>query len=134
MRVRISIGGVRGKFVRRVQEISGENVFSCYQCGKCSAGCPMVGEMDLLPSEAIHMIQMGLEEVMEANTMWICASCLTCSVRCPKGIDIAAIMEALRKIALREDHEEIDLNTFPREDLLELPQIALVAGSRKYTG
>ncbi len=79
-----------------------ENLLACYQCQKCSAGCPVAYAMDILPNQVIRMVQFGLrEKVLASNTIWICASCYTCSVRCPNDIDIAKIMDVLRHIALR---------------------------------
>ncbi len=132
MRVQISIDTVRGPFVRQVEEISGQNLLACNQCGKCSAGCPVVAVMDLLPSQAIRMAQLGMEEVLESNTIWICASCLTCATRCPKGVDLPRVMEALRQIALRQGITKLDLKRLPPELLREVPQLAIVGGFRKY--
>ncbi len=84
-----------------VGQQSGENFLTCYQCQKCSAGCPIAYAMDILPNQVIRMVQFGLrEKVLSSNTIWICASCYTCSVRCPNDIDIAKIMDVLRHIAL----------------------------------
>ena len=132
MRVQISVDKVRGQFVANVEEISGQNLLDCNQCGKCSAGCPVVGAMDLLPSQVIRMAQLGMEEVLESNTIWICASCLTCVTRCPKGVDLPRLMEALRQIALRRGVTKLDLNALPPELVRELPQLAIVGGFRKY--
>jgi heterodisulfide reductase subunit C len=132
MRVQISIDKVRGPFVARVEEISGQDLLACNQCGKCSAGCPVVAAMDLLPSQVIRMAQLGMEDVLECNTIWICASCLTCVTRCPKGVDLPRLMEALRQIALRRGVAKLDLAALPPELLKEVPQLAIVGGFRKY--
>jgi heterodisulfide reductase subunit C2 len=132
MRVQISIDTVRGPFVQQVEEISGQDLLSCNQCGKCSAGCPVVAAMDLLPSQVIRMAQLGMEDVLESNTIWICASCLTCATRCPKGVDLPRLMEALRQIALRQGAAELDLSALPPELVKEVPQLAIVGGYRKY--
>jgi len=88
--------------------------------------------MDLLPSQVIRMAQLGMEEVLESNTIWICASCLTCVTRCPKGVDLPRLVEALRQIALRQGVAKLDLNVLPPELLKEVPQLAIVGGFRKY--
>jgi heterodisulfide reductase subunit C len=132
MRTEISIKKVRGHFVRQVEEISGQDLLACNQCGKCSAGCPVVATMDILPSQVIRMAQLGMEEVLECKTIWICASCLTCAARCPKGVDLPRLMEALRQIALRKGVAKLDLNALPAELLQELPQLAIIGGCRKY--
>jgi len=132
MRVQISIEKVRGPFVRQVEEISGQDLLACNQCGKCSAGCPVVAAMDILPSQVIRMAQLGMEDVLECNTIWICASCLTCVTRCPKGVDLPRLMEALRQIALRRGVAKLDLSALPPELMKEVPQLAIVGGFRKY--
>jgi len=132
MRVQISIEKVRGPFVRQVEEISGQDLLACNQCGKCSAGCPVVAAMDILPSQVIRMAQLGMEDVLECNTIWICASCLTCVTRCPKGVDLPRLMEALRQIALRQGVAKLDLSALPPELMKEVPQLAIVGGFRKY--
>ncbi|MGQ4832573.1 MAG: 4Fe-4S dicluster domain-containing protein [Candidatus Asgardarchaeia archaeon] len=122
------------EFTKKIESISEQNVFACYQCGKCSAGCPMVSNMDLLPNQVIRLIQFGDERVLESKTIWICATCYTCSIRCPKGIDIARVMEALRITALRKHKVDfLKYKELPVEDLKNMPQIALVSASRKYT-
>ncbi|HSB07783.1 MAG TPA: 4Fe-4S dicluster domain-containing protein [Thermodesulfobacteriota bacterium] len=89
-------------FLPEIVQASGENLQACYQCQKCSAGCPVVDAMDLLPNQILRHIQYGhRERVLGSKTIWICASCYTCSVRCPNNIDIARIMDTLRHIALR---------------------------------
>ncbi|MGC9059664.1 MAG: 4Fe-4S dicluster domain-containing protein [Thermoplasmata archaeon] len=122
----------RKQFIKSVEELSGQNLFACYQCGRCSAGCPMVTKMDAIPSLIMRMLQLGDEGVMEKNTYWVCASCYTCDVRCPKGIDIAKVMEALRQIKLRKNVNYVDIGKI--EGIEEIPQIALISNFRKYTG
>jgi len=132
VRTEISVKKVRGRFVRQVEEISGQDLLACNQCGKCSAGCPIVAAMDVLPSQVIRMAQLGMEEVLETKTIWICASCLTCVARCPKGVDLPRLMEALRQIALRKGVAKLDLGDLPDDLLEELPQLAVIGGYRKY--
>jgi len=115
-----------------VEEISGQALLACNQCGRCSAGCPVVAAMDILPSQVIRLGQLGMEEVLESNTIWICASCLTCVTRCPKGVDLPRLMEALRQIALRKGAAKLDLAALPPELVKEVPQLAIVGGFRKY--
>jgi heterodisulfide reductase subunit C len=132
MRTHISIEKVCGEFVQQVEEISGQDLLACNQCGKCSAGCPVVEEMDILPSQAIRMAQLGMEEVLSSITIWICASCLTCVSRCPKGVDLSRLSEALRQIALRRGVVKLDLNDLPPELIKDVPQLAIVGAFRKY--
>ncbi len=135
-RVRMSRRQVTGEFVKRVKEISGQNVLTCYQCGRCSAGCPLTFAMKDLPNQVIRLVQLGLEEdALASNTIWVCASCLACHARCPRGVDLAKVMEALRAIRLRPGTEDrIKLEEIPKETLARLPQQALVSGLRKLTG
>src|SRR5512134_176732 len=89
-------------FLSEVVRASGENLQACYQCQKCAAGCPVSEAMDLLPNQVLRHIQYGhREKVLGSKTIWICASCYTCSVRCPNDIDIAKIMDTLRHTAIR---------------------------------
>lgn len=134
MRVEISTKKIHSDFVKKVEEISGETLPSCYQCGKCSAGCPMSFAMDLLPNQIIRLVQLGLEEdIANSKTIWLCASCLTCAVRCPRGVDLAKIMEALRLLTLRKNIDRVKISEIPKETVAELPQLALVGGFRKLT-
>jgi len=132
MRVQLSVEKVRGPFVRQVEEVSGQALLACNQCGKCSAGCPIVAAMDLLPSQVIRLAQLGMEEVLESDTIWICASCLTCVTRCPKGVDLPRLMEALRQVALRQGVAKLDLSALPPDLVRAVPQLAIVGGFRKY--
>jgi heterodisulfide reductase subunit C len=91
-------------FLTEVLQKSGENLQACYQCQKCSAGCPVAYAMDILPNQVLRHIQYDhREKVLSSNTIWICASCYSCSVRCPNNIDIAKIMDTLRSMALQSD-------------------------------
>jgi len=122
-------------FLKKVEELSGETVTLCDQCGTCSASCPMVDEMDITPSQMMRMIQLGLEkEVLGTKAMWLCASCFTCTVRCPRGLDLSKVAEALRQIILRKAIDHIDIRNLPKDEIRRLPQIALIGGFRKFTG
>jgi heterodisulfide reductase subunit C len=85
-----------------VAQMSGEIIQNCYQCQKCSAGCPVNFAMDILPNQVFRHIQYGnREKVLTSKTIWLCASCYACSTRCPNSIDIARVMDTLRSISLR---------------------------------
>ena len=131
----IKFGPEERAFIAKIEEISGQNIYSCYQCGKCSAGCAFSSRMDTTVNQLIHFIQMGQKDkVLEANTQWVCASCLTCSIRCPREIDVAALMEAVREYILREEPEKVKIADIPKEVIEKLPNIALVGNFRKMTG
>jgi len=134
MRTEISIKNTKSKFLDKVEELSGENIYACYQCGKCSAGCPSISEMDISPNEIIRLVQLGEEkEVLNSKTIWICASCFTCVTRCPKGVDLAKIMESLRQITLRKNVDYVNPLSISKEVLSQVPQIALISSLRKFS-
>ena len=90
----------RTDLAHEIQERSNENVFLCYQCKKCTAGCPVAAYFDLAPHQVLRACQFGQEDlVLHSRTISICAACETCSTRCPQGIDIARIMDELEIIA-----------------------------------
>lgn len=73
----------------------------CYQCGKCSAGCPVGERMDVVPNRLIRLIQLGhMAKAAAAGAIWECVSCQTCTARCPQNVDCAAIMDALREFSV----------------------------------
>jgi heterodisulfide reductase subunit C2 len=120
--------------IEKLKELSGESVKVCMQCATCTGMCPMAQEMDFSPRKVMHMAQFGLlEKLVDINTYWKCASCHACSVKCPRGIDIAKVMEALRQQILRKSHNYIEPSELSPELIAEMPQIALVAGFRKFT-
>lgn len=120
-------------FRKKVEDLSGEKLNLCFQCGACSSGCPLTHEMDLLPSKIIRYVQLGEEEVVDSKTIWICSTCFNCEVRCPRGINIANLMEALREIKLRSKYDHFSLDSLDIAELRELPQIALISNLRKMT-
>jgi heterodisulfide reductase subunit C2 len=78
---------------------------ACYQCKKCSAGCPLTFAMDLLPDQVIRLALLGQEEeLLKCRTIWVCSSCETCTTRCPNGIDIAGVIDWLKEEALRRGY------------------------------
>ena len=116
----------------QVGRISGQNPFLCLQCGMCTGTCPLAEEMEANPRTALHLIHLGLTaRVLALNTAWVCASCLSCQVVCPRGIDLPRIMEALRLIELRRNNLHLDPAALPAEVVRESPPIALVAAMRK---
>ena len=134
MRINLSKKKIKDPFVGKVEELSGQNLLACYQCGKCSAGCPAVSQMDILPNQIIRYAQLGLkEELLESKSIWICASCFTCNARCPKGINIAEVIEALRQILLRKREDHIKVDKLSDSEKGDVPPIAIVSNLRKFT-
>jgi heterodisulfide reductase subunit C2 len=85
----------------RVREKTGLNPAACYQCGKCTAGCPMSAEMPLPVHQIIRLVQLDARtEVLESESIWLCLTCETCTTRCPNGFDPARLVDALREMAL----------------------------------
>jgi heterodisulfide reductase subunit C len=115
MDLNVQVNQKENHFLSEVAQASGEKIQACYQCQKCSAGCPVAYAMDILPNQILRRIQYNhREKVLTSKTIWICASCYTCSVRCPNNIDIAKIMDTLRSLALRSGAEpgEKDIPVF----------------------
>ncbi len=137
MRLRLSGEIIKSDLVRRVEDLSGQNIAMCYQCGRCSAGCPVVDEMDILPSEVIRLLQLGqIEEVLDSKTIWICASCLQCASRCPRGVEFSSICDALRAIVLRRRTAtpSVGADDVSRVMRTDAPQMGVVGALRKLNG
>lgn len=89
--------------IKEVQEKAGVKITDCYQCGKCSAGCPVAFAMDKTPRQIIRLLQLGmLDEALKSKTIWLCATCQMCSTRCPRDVDLATLMETLRQLAKKK--------------------------------
>lgn len=90
------------KFLEKLKTMN-VDVQSCYQCGRCSSGCPVAEFFDLSVMEVVRLASYGAEErLLKTNTIWLCAACETCASRCPNDIEIAALMDILRELALRK--------------------------------
>jgi len=120
-------------FLLKIEELSDQIITRCDQCGVCSGSCPLVSEMDITPSQMMRMVQLGQKEIMDSKTMWICASCYTCTVRCPRGLDPSKVAESLRQLRLRQGLDHINIKNIPKDEIEILPQIALVSAMRKFT-
>ena len=103
METMTSVGKVDSSFLDEVKRRSREDLSLCYQCLKCTAGCPTAPYMDVRPNNIIRMIQMGMKkEVLESSAIWFCVYCQTCGTRCPNEIHIGVLMDALREMAMEE--------------------------------
>jgi heterodisulfide reductase subunit C2 len=90
-------------FARELQGLSGTNLNRCFHCQSCAAGCPFIAAMDYRPNLIIRLVQFGQRrQVLESRAIWVCVGCSTCAAECPNGVDMPAVMEALRHLALKE--------------------------------
>lgn len=116
----------------KILKISGEDYYKCYQCGECSSGCPSAERMDILPNQTNMLLMNGqFERVLESKTIWVCVACFECGERCPHGIDIAKIHEALRQIKIRKNFDSFNIREAVEKEVF--PTVALVASFRKFT-
>ncbi|MEW6486386.1 MAG: heterodisulfide reductase-related iron-sulfur binding cluster [Thermodesulfobacteriota bacterium] len=89
-----------GALAEQVEQATHQNAHLCYQCLRCSSGCPVAEDFDLLPSQVMLAIQEGDASVADSRTVWLCASCQTCNTRCPQGLDIPGIIDHFRQQTL----------------------------------
>ena len=91
---------------RLLEQIEAQGPFqaaACFQCRKCTNGCPVTFAMDLYPDEVIRMVILGQREtVLACQTIWVCAACETCTTRCPNDVKIAELMDCLKEMAVQE--------------------------------
>ena len=120
------------EIIEKIIAISGKNPYLCYQCGMCSAACPMAEYMDLLPHQVIRLVQLGRKDIDRIESVWMCVSCMACVDKCPRHVDPGIIFEAIRLLTLRKGIDKADY--WKLTDLEEAPSMALVALSRKMTG
>ncbi len=93
----------RNGLLALVKAKTGQDVLACYQCGKCSAGCPLSSAMDLAPHQVLRAVQLGQRDlVFQSSAIWLCVTCQTCYTRCPQEVDLPKVMDALRSQALQE--------------------------------
>ncbi len=90
------------EFAEAIKETSGLDINLCYQCKKCTSGCPVAYTMDYTPTQLIHAVRLGLNDlVLNSATIWLCVSCETCATRCPQELDLVKVMDTLRIMAMR---------------------------------
>ena len=119
----------------QVLRMSGVNPLKCMRCGKCSGTCPSYDEMEYHPHQFVYMVEIGdIETLMKSDSVYKCLSCFACVDRCPRGVEPAKLVEALRLAVIRqkgEDHMTAD--DIPELIDDEMPQQALVSAMRKYS-
>src|SRR5512134_3301617 len=107
-----------GVLAARVRAGSGVNDYACYQCTKCSTGCPVAGFADVHPAQMIRAVQLGDEAMsLDSRLIWLCTGCETCTTRCPVGVDVASVVEELRILARYDGRVRRDM---PFARMLEL--------------
>jgi heterodisulfide reductase subunit C len=121
-------------FVEKIEEISKQKMADCYQCGRCTAGCPFAEFMDEPPNRVIRMIQLGMkDDVMNTQGPWFCAACLVCQARCPRGVDIPRLMEAVRVLHLRGKEQILDIDKIDKELLKDAHPLVLMSALYKFS-
>lgn len=134
MTISMRPGGEPDELLQKVEQLSGQTLAGCYQCGTCAATCPLRAAMDLGPDAIIGQLRFGLPGVLDRQTFWVCVGCDGCVGRCPRAIDIARIMGALRQIHIQEYGDHLAVAQLPADARRRLPPIALVASMRRNTG
>ena len=90
-------------FLEQIETAGPYQAGACFQCRKCTNGCPVTFAMDLYPDEVIRLVIIGQREaVLACNTIWVCAACETCTTRCPNDVKIAELMDCLKEMALQK--------------------------------
>ena len=123
--------------VADILQISGANPNKCMGCGKCVASCPSADLMDVLPHKfAKNLTVEGIETLLAAKTLWKCLSCLACVERCPRGVEPANLVEAVRLAIIRQQGNNYltadDIPAWVESDA-EIPQQLIVSAFRKYS-
>ena len=118
-----------------VLERSGVNVRRCMRCGKCSATCPSFDEMEFHPHEFVYMVEKGdIEPLQNSESLYKCLSCFACVERCPRGVEPAKLVEAVRLSVIRKQGQNrLKPQMIPAMLDEDLPQQAIVSAFRKYS-
>ena len=126
----------KNKLVKeQILRMSGVNPLKCMRCGKCSATCPSYDEMEYHPHQFVYMVETGdVETLMKSDSIYKCLSCFACVDRCPRSVEPAKLVEALRLMVIRQQ----GANHFKPDDIPaladgEIPQQLLVSALRKYS-
>ncbi len=118
-----------------IVRMSGVNPSKCMRCGKCSASCPAYDEMEYHPHQFVNMVESGdIEPLLKSESLYKCLSCFACIERCPRGVEPAKLVEAVRLTAIRKQGaNHLTANDIPALLDDEMPQQAIVSAFRKYS-
>lgn len=119
----------------QVLRTSGVNPLKCMRCGKCSGTCPSYDEMEYHPHQFVYMVETGdIETLMKSESVYKCLSCFACVDRCPRGVEPAKIIEAVRLAVIRQKGgDRMTANDIPAKLDPDMPQQALMSALRKYS-
>ncbi|MDD3242816.1 MAG: 4Fe-4S dicluster domain-containing protein [Eubacteriales bacterium] len=119
----------------QILRTSGVNPRKCMRCGKCSATCPSYDEMEYHPHQFVYMVEKGqLDELMASKSIYKCLSCFACVERCPRGVEPARLVEAVRlQVVRQQGNNHLKANDIPALLDDDLPQQAIVTALRKYS-
>ena len=119
----------------QVIRASGVNPLKCMRCGKCSATCPSYGEMEYHPHQFVYMVENGdIDTLMKSDSVYKCLSCFACVDRCPRGVEPAKLVEALRLLNVRQKGaNHLTANDIPKLLDDDMPQQAIMSAFRKYS-
>ena len=122
---------LRDEIIRR----SGVNPLKCMKCGKCSGTCPAYDEMEYHPHQFVYMVETGdIEPLLKSKSIYRCLTCFACVDRCPRGVEPAKLVEAVRLSVIRQqDNNHLKADDIPELLDEDLPQQAIVSAFRKYT-
>ncbi len=128
---------LQGKFEKETEQIlriSGVDVRKCMRCGKCSATCPSYDEMEFHPHQFVYMVEKGdIGPLLDSDSLYKCLSCFACVERCPRNVEPAKLVEAVRLLKIRKQGENhLSPDDIPEKLDPELPQQAIVSAFRKY--
>lgn len=121
---------VRSEIIRR----SGVNPVKCMRCGKCTATCPAFDTMEYHPHQFVYMVESGdIEPLMNSKSLYQCLTCFACVDRCPRGVEPAKLVEAVRlEVIRKQGANHMKPDSIPAKVEEELPQQAIVSALRKY--
>ena len=120
---------------KELTRMSGVNPKKCMRCGKCSGTCPAYDEMEYHPHQFVYMVETGdIEPLLNSKSLYRCLSCFACIDRCPRGVEPAKLVEAVRLTAIRQqNNNHLKADDVPALLDEDIPQQAIVSAFRKYT-